>query len=79
MSHYEALGGDEKRFKEIEDIKQYLGAELFAEITARLKDAVRQGATLDDLRFPLAFAGVQGYPVKAWYELIVAALEQEKT
>lgn len=66
--HYDGLSGDEKRAKAMEDIVNYLGDERFSKIDAKLRKY--ESMELEQLRIMLSFAGVQGYPVRAWYESI---------
>jgi hypothetical protein len=56
----------------IRDIIDYLGEERFQQISAALKDGIRQGVTEDEFHLPLSFAGVQGFPVGAWYRTLKA-------
>lgn len=50
----------------IQDIKEYLGEERFKNITQIAKDQP-EPFTLEQFTLAVSFAGVQGYPVKAWY------------
>lgn len=52
-------------FDAIEDIKDWLGAERFSLLTKEL--AKYNCQTFANL---VSISGIQGYPVKAWYELI---------
>jgi hypothetical protein len=68
MTHYNVdySGMDEvaKHNKAIEDIKEYMGEERFTKLTALLKE---DSYTLSQFEMAVSFAGVQGYPAKAWY------------
>lgn len=75
MTHYTVdysnLNNDPiaKHNKAIQDIKEYLGDERFKRIT----DCMRTDCpnmTLEQFTMAASFAGVQGYPVKAWYNYI---------
>lgn len=69
MSHYtiDYSQSENKEEQAIQDIINYLGQERFDVISTEITKAIKDGATVDDLTFPLAFAGVQGYPVIAWF------------
>jgi hypothetical protein len=76
MSHtidYSALEGDAKREAAMKDIKFWLGEDTFkrmqASVVAEYKD---KPFSLETFRFSASFAGVQGYPVQAWFETVVA-------
>jgi len=56
----------------VRDIIDYVGEQRFRDISATLRDAIRQGATERDFHLPLSFAGVQGFPVGAWYRTLKA-------
>ena len=82
MSHYTTdyshLDDEAKEQEAIKDIKRWFSNdERFNLINAELKESIKQGATVDDWRLPLAFAGVQGYPVDAWYNVLRRELEKE--
>lgn len=77
MTHYttsyEGLTEVEKHNKAIEDIKEWMGEERFDHITSLVRDDVKEGReqmTLDQFTMAISLAGVQGYPVKAWYNYI---------
>lgn len=72
---YSKLTGNAKRAKAIEDIIEWLGGmEAFVkyslEIQAEYNEENPPPKTPDALRFSLSLIGVQGYPVKAWFELL---------
>lgn len=77
-THYDGLEGNTKRAKAIQDIVEYLGWDKFVDLhDAILKESHRTQSSassghlgLNELRMMLSFVGVQGYPVKAWYELL---------
>lgn len=73
MTHYnvsyEGLSDIEKHNKAIQDIKDYLGEEKFEQLTKQCKEEYPD-LTLEQFRMSVSFAGVQGYPVKAWYNYI---------
>jgi len=50
-------------FDAVEDIKEYLGAkyDVIAEDMAKITSAT-------EFQFYCEFAGIQGFPIKAWYE-----------
>jgi hypothetical protein len=68
MTHYDIdySKSPTKAYDAIEDIKEFLGRERFTRITQTLSTARNPL----HWRLALAFAGVQGYPVVAWYELV---------
>lgn len=74
MSHYNVnyneLTGDAKRLKAIQDIKDYLGEDRFNNIEPLLRQAKKDGMSLEQMAMNLSLAGIQGYPVQAWYESI---------
>lgn len=53
-----------KHNKAIEDIKEYLGDDRFKTLTEKFK---QMSPSLDQFELMVSFAGVQGYPVKAWF------------
>ena len=64
---YDHLDGDEKARAGIQDVVDWLGQAKFDEVT----DALRREdprPSLERFRFMASIAGVQGYPVTAWYE-----------
>lgn len=71
---YERLEGHAKRGKAIQDIINYLGQEEFSRVSELLRDARNNGqlATHEDRQFrtALMLIGVQGYPCRAWFELL---------
>lgn len=63
---YDHLEGDEKARAGVQDVVDWLGQERFDGIT----DALRREAprpSLERFRLLAGLAGVQGYPVEAWY------------
>ena len=62
--NYEGLDKVTKHNKAIQDIKDYLGEDRFNQITELVR---KDSYTLDQFRMAVSFAGVQGYPAKAWY------------
>jgi len=63
---YSTLSEEEKKKKAIEDIIEYMGEERFNTLTKSLKD--HPSLTLDKFSMYVHIAGVQGYPVKVWYD-----------
>jgi hypothetical protein len=55
-----------KHNKAIEDIVDYMGKERFDKITAMFKEQQPQ-LPLEHFKLYCSLAGVEGYPVKAWY------------
>lgn len=56
----------------IEDIKFYVGGAKFVELHAMLKDLYLQETyTMDRFKMLLFLFPVSGYPLEAWYRLIV--------
>lgn len=73
MAHYEidySVITDEnaKQEKALNDIRDYIGIDRFVKLTAEFVNAVNDGATEEQFHFWLSFAGIQGYPVSAWYK-----------
>ena len=62
--NYEGLDPVAKHNQAIADTQEYLGPERFEKLTALFKE---QPYTLDQFQMAASFAGVQGYPAKAWY------------
>jgi hypothetical protein len=62
---YKNLPEDEKRVKAVLDIKEYLGTERFNKVEADF----RQLGYIepDKFEFLCMIAGIEGYPVGAWY------------
>lgn len=69
---YEGLGPTEKYNKAIQDIKDYMGEDKFNTMTQRFRGEYPGGENMPLDRFELivSFAGVQGYPAKAWHQYI---------
>lgn len=61
---YEGLDDVTKHNQAIADVKEYLGEDRFSQLTELFR---QQPYTLDQFSLAVSFAGVQGYPVKAWY------------
>jgi hypothetical protein len=82
MSHYDIdYGGLDERTKEaraIQDIIDYLGQERFDYISTAIKQGMVEDMDLDAdaLRLPLSLAGVQGYPVTAWFNYLKRQVTQ---
>lgn len=67
--HYSGNNTPEDKTKAIKDIKSYLGAKKFEEITEAYRKDEPQ--TFKSFCFQLAvFVGVQGYPARVWFEHI---------
>lgn len=66
--NYEGLDPIAKHNKAIEDIKDYMGSERFEMLTELFKNEGEM--TLGQFEMVVSFAGVQGYPAKAWYNYI---------
>lgn len=64
--NYEGLSEIEKHNKAIQDIKDYLGEAKFDEVTAIVKNSPKP-YNLEQFLLAVSFAGIQGYPAKAWY------------
>lgn len=73
MTHYTVdysnLNDDpiSKHNKAIQDIKEYIGDDRFETLTEKFK---QMSPSLEQFELMVSFAGVQGYPVKAWYNYI---------
>lgn len=70
MTHYDVDYSEiqdpiAKHNKAIEDIKEYMGEERFANLTNTFKEY--PNLSLEQFTLYCSIAGVQGYPVKAWY------------
>jgi hypothetical protein len=50
----------------IADIRDWLGAERFATVDSVYRQ-LSEPVSLDLFRLQMSFAGIQGYPVAAWY------------
>jgi hypothetical protein len=71
---YTALEGDAKRAAALEDVVAYVGWEKFVEVSMTF---VKAKANEQTMRFNLAFfVGIEGYPVRAWYELLFGPYEK---
>jgi len=76
MTHYNTdysgLAEPEKSKQAIEDIKGYLGEKTFAKVNAEfLADPPEN---FDHFAFICTFAGVKGFPVRAWYNSLFPPL-----
>lgn len=57
----------------IKDIKEYVGSlKRFKAMEASLKEEIVKGMTLDQMRIACSFAGIEGFPVSAWYRRLTA-------
>jgi len=65
LTNYANLSDDEKRVQAIRDIRMYMGDEAFQRISTEL---VEHNLSFGMFAFYAAFCGVQGYPVRAWYQ-----------
>lgn len=69
MSHYtinyNGLSPQARHDKAIADIIEYMGAERYAKLTLMFSE--RSPMTMSHFEFACSFAGVQGWPVRAWY------------
>lgn len=72
MTHYEVsyaeLSPQAAHDKAIADIKDYMGADKFVAITDDFRQYSPQ--SVEALAMYLSIAGVQGYPVRAWHDVI---------
>lgn len=59
-----------KHNKALADIKDFLGEERFNNLTEMFKVHWSEQPELGHFQLMCAFVGVQGYPVKAWYNYI---------
>lgn len=57
-----------KHNQAIKDIKEYIGEEKFDNLTQEFKSF--SWMSLEQFGFYVSLAGIQGYPVKAWYNYI---------
>ena len=55
-----------KHNKAIEDIKEYVGEDRFETLTQQIKEEY-PNMSLEQFQLVVSFAGVQGYPAKAWF------------
>lgn len=72
MSHYDidysGLTPQQAHEKALQDIQDYMGSERYAKLTALL--SADKPTSLEHFRITASFAGVQGYPVRAWHDAI---------
>lgn len=64
---YEGLDPIEKHNKAIQDIKEYLGAQKFEEVVGLFKG---REMPLENFQCYMGLGGIEGYPVKAFYNHI---------
>lgn len=64
---YSGMDSISKHKRAIRDIKQYLGGDRFNELTRDFQDV--GSMSFESFSKYAWLAGIQGYPVKAWYEL----------
>lgn len=62
--NYEGLDPIAKHNKAICDIKDYLGEDRFAHLVNLFRE---HPYTLEQFQLAASFAGIQGYPAKAWF------------
>lgn len=65
---YEGLEDQAKIDKGLEDIKDWLGEDRFDELSKEFEKAEK--IPFEQFEFLAGMAGVQGYPVTAWYETV---------
>jgi len=77
MTHYEIrydsfADENAKRLSAMKDITEYLGADQFAKMNSLLTQAVASKEVETPLQFrrALFMLGIQGYPLKAWWDTI---------
>lgn len=54
-----------KNFDAVEDIKEYLGAKKWAEVSPEMARITN----VHQFNFFCGLAGIEGFPVQAWYDL----------
>ena len=64
--NYSKLPADGKQIRAVLDIKEYLGAEKFNNIETQITQ-LEKPLTGDQFAFLCSVAGIEGYPVDAWY------------
>lgn len=64
-THYEDLEGQDKIDKGLSDIKDWLGYGRFNDLTKQFE--AHEKLPFDQFQFLASVAGIQGYPVTAWY------------
>ena len=62
-----------KREKGVQDVKDYLGAEMFDTAVRCVVSCI----TVEHVRFNLSFTGIEGYPSKAMWETYNKTGQQE--
>lgn len=67
---YAGLDPIAKHNKAIEDVKEFLGKEKFDKLTKEFREVPQDQMSLDKFTNYVSLAGIQGYPVKAWYNYI---------
>ena len=66
---YKDLPLAEKDAKALQDLRDYLGEERFADLTSRIK-SVETPVSYKEFVMLMSLAGVEGYPVKAYYKFL---------
>lgn len=64
--HYDLSNPVQAHAKAIQDVKDWLG-EKYEKVSLELGATVKAGCTLEVFEMMVSFAGIQGYPAKAWY------------
>lgn len=67
---YDQMDPIAKHNKAIADIKDFLGEDKFGQITKTFREVPQDQMPLDKFTNYASLAGIQGYPVKAWYNYI---------
>lgn len=67
---YNGLTPQAKHNKAIEDIKEYMGDIRYNLMSGTFIETYPCGMSLEQFELIASFAGVQGYPVRAWYNEI---------
>lgn len=76
MSHYNidysGMSDIDKHNKAIMDIKDWMGDERFNKLTEAFRNEYKgkDQPSLEKAELMMSFCGVQGYPCKAWYNVI---------
>lgn len=75
---YADLEGDAKRDKAMNDIREYIGNEKFAEMNTALNAWVKEfKPSLQQFERVLFLFPVSGYPLIAWYQTLTGYSEDE--
>lgn len=71
---YDLSNPAEAQDQAMKDIEEWLG-DRFSTVEATVKRVVDGGCPFDEFQFAVSFVGIQGYPVKVWYQRLGGTIQ----